>query len=355
MNRRAILWVTIVIVLAFLGLRMLIYYGIVPDVQLRTPTQAEVGLASVFVALLATLAAWQTVREMRLAREVEERPYILIDFDFSNRPLIDLVVTNIGNGSARDVKFHFQPDMITSDGRNISELRLFKDGLQFFPPGKMISQFFDTSIAYFRDEHSTTYEVAISYYNATRTKHYQDPPISLDLSAYRGISYLERKDMNDLVKEIKEVRKSLTDTYREIKRGVAKLDKGIPINTYEVHVISQVDKQTILSKLMEFRDVWTHFYLESTEPYRRLGDIQGKLLSLGREIANLTPACRELDRESVSEILKIASRINDLAMFQFYADGGESVKRFDSQGEEILTLIEAARAKLREPLGGEDL
>lgn len=340
MSMRTLFLAATVVVLALVVSWALVYYEVKPE------------LIGVFIAMLAAIfsflgvvVTWMTVQEMKLAREAQERPYVIMDFDLSDPPIINLVVSNIGNGAAKDVKFTFEPDPVTSDDRNISKsVLLFRDGISFFPPGKTISQFFDMLHAYLGANKPLTFDVTISYRDAQGSRKYKDF-MRLDLSMFKGRHYIVRKGIHDLVKEIEGVGKTVKDTFKEIKRIAAKIDKGIPINAYEFHVISRVDKQTILSKLMEFHDVWTHFYLESKEPYMRLEDVKSKLLSLGRQIANLIPACHELDEQTTSQILKITLRMSDLGRFSFY--GEESVERFNSQGAEILALIEEVKAKVR--------
>lgn len=228
-RRTTFLAIAIVIALVLAGL----VYAVTPDLQLRTLTQAELGLASVFVALLATvfsflgvIATWRTVQEMKLAREAQERPYVIMDFDLSDPPIINLVLSNIGNGAAKGVKFRFEPDLVASDDRNISKsVLLFRDGIKFFAPGKTISVLFDMSHAYLAANKPLTFNVTISYRNAQGTREYKEF-MELDLSMFKGRHYIIRKGIHDLVKEIEKLNK-------EISRAIGLGGRGVLVKTPE--------------------------------------------------------------------------------------------------------------------------
>lgn len=66
--------------------------------------------------------AWQThqqvqaanaaVQEMRVAREAESAPYIMVYFDApAGADFLDVVIKNFGRSAARDVRITFQPPL----------------------------------------------------------------------------------------------------------------------------------------------------------------------------------------------------------------------------------------------------
>jgi len=316
-------------------------------------SQGNLQLASVMVAMVSSIlaaisaaAAWRSVREAQLARETQERPYVIMDFDLSDIPIINLVVRNVGNGSAKDVRFNFLKPMITSDGRDIGKLPLFEQGLRFLPAGKEIPQFFDMSLRYLGDERPPIFEVSISYFNAQGSTFFDDPPIKLDLSVYKGMHYIRQKDFNDLVKEVGNISKYSQDMVSKLERVAKALQNGLHIDTYEFRVIGAVDKETILSKLTEVQNVWTAWYRDSTEQFLTPRKLQPKLESLGYQIVNVVAGCADLADEDKTQLLEIASKVTALSRQRFYADGGESVNRFNASGAEIVALIDEIRPKL---------
>lgn len=316
-------------------------------------SQGNLILTSVIVAMLSSICAaisaaagWRSVRETQLAREMQERPYVIMDFDLSDKGIINLVVKNIGNGSAKDVKFNFLKPMITSDGRDIAKLPLFEQGLRFLPAGKEISQFFDTSVGYFGDARPPIFEVSISYYNGQGSTFYEDPPIKLDLSAYKGMYYIQEKDFNDLVKEVENISKHLRDMVSKLERVTKGLENGLHIDTYEFRIVGAADKKTILSKLTEVQNVWNAWYKDSTEQFMIPRKLQPKLESLGYQIVNLAAGCTDLADEDKTQLLEIAARVTALSRQRFYMDGGESLNRFNASGTEFVALIDEIKPKL---------
>jgi len=318
-------------------------------------SQGNVALLSVMVAIVSNFlvaisaaAAWRSVRETRLTREMQERPYVIMDFDLSDKGIINLVVKNIGNGSAKDVKFKFLKPMITSDGRDIAKLPLFGQGLRFLPAGKEISQFFDTSVGCFGGERPPMFEVGISYYNAQGSTLYEDPPMKLDLSAYKGMYYIQKKDLNDLVKEVENISKHSRDMVSKLERVAKGLEDGLHIDTYEFRIVGAADKKIIISKLTEVQNVWNAWYKDSTEQFMIPRKLQPKLESMGYQIVNLVAGCTDLADEDKTQLLEIASRVTALSRQRFYADGGESYNKFNASGAEIVALIDEIKAKFEE-------
>ena len=344
-NRTKLVMAVIVVLVVVVG-GVLVYRGARPE------------LVGVFIAMLAAISSmvgvvvtWMTVQEMKLAREAQERPYVILDFDLSESHIINLVVSNIGSGAAKDVRFSFKPDLVASDGRNISaSVLLFRQGASFFPPGKTISQFFDVSLDYFAADKPLTFDVMVSYRDATGGKGYKDS-LRLDLPMFKGRMYVARKGVHDLVKEIEKLRKTTDNLVNNTNSIAARLDSGVRLSPYGLQIIPRTGKQALLSKLMEFHNVWTHIYAGSPTPYMKLDEVQGRCLSLGYEIVYLASACRDLDNESSTQILQIASRISDLSNFRFLADGGEATEQFNSQGQEILSLIQGVKSRVIEGMG----
>jgi len=163
-------------------------------------------LALVWLTYQHVNATRETVSEMKAAREVQERPYIIVDVETPRGWIIAVKAENVGNGAAKDVRFKFDPPMVSSQGYNLSEVGLFKQGLDFFPAGKQISTFFDSAPAYFKDDtRPVVFDVAISYADATEDRKYEST-IRLDLSAYKELRFLGEKGMRELVEEIGRLR-----------------------------------------------------------------------------------------------------------------------------------------------------
>lgn len=171
------------------------------------------------IAVAATLLyAVRQFREMRQAREVQERPYIIVDFELADW-LIDVAVSNIGAGAAKDVKFAFNPELVASDGRNLSEsFWLFKEGAAFLPSGKKIPTLFDASNQYFGSGKPLVFEVDISYKDMGGKA--WTTSMKLDLSMYKGRLFVQRKGIDDIAKSMQKLEAQIEKALAPFGRGI---------------------------------------------------------------------------------------------------------------------------------------
>lgn len=164
----------------------------------------------VAVTMLYALFTQQMVVEMRTARELQVRPCVLVDFEFPRGWLMEVVVKNIGDGPARDVRFRFDHPLLNSQGQDFSEYPLFHESIEFLPPHKEIRAAFDSATKYFGKKAQLPLKIIgrISYADATGQRH--DDPLVIDLSIYKNLSFFGHKDMNDLVKEVEELKRAIS-------------------------------------------------------------------------------------------------------------------------------------------------
>jgi hypothetical protein len=162
--------------------------------------------------------------EMRSAREERDRPYVIVDFEVTGW-LIDVAVSNIGAGAAKDVTFAFNPELVASDDRNLSEsFWLFKEGAGFLPPGKKISTLFDASNQYFASGKPLLFDLHISYKDI-RSKAWATS-MKLDLSMYKGRLFVQRKGVHEIAETMEKLE-------QRVQSALAPLGRGILVLTQE--------------------------------------------------------------------------------------------------------------------------
>ena len=93
------------------------------------------------------------VEEMRESRIAQEKPEVIVDADYSDQSVVDVVVRNIGKGAAKDITFEFSAPLASSmsareggEALPLNELPYFKEGLDFLAPGAEIRSLWDTYI-----------------------------------------------------------------------------------------------------------------------------------------------------------------------------------------------------------------
>ena len=90
-------------------------------------------LSSLGTLVVATGILYQG-RQARKARDDTDRPQIIVDADYTGRFTTNIVVRNIGNGTAKNITFEFSAPLESTSGYNITELPYFKHGINFMAP-----------------------------------------------------------------------------------------------------------------------------------------------------------------------------------------------------------------------------
>ena len=70
-----------------------------------------------------------TLEEMRAQRLAGGRPTVIVTDNYNNLPEVDLVIRNMVGGPAKEISFEFSAPVESSDGTVISDLPVFKGGL----------------------------------------------------------------------------------------------------------------------------------------------------------------------------------------------------------------------------------
>jgi hypothetical protein len=65
------------------------------------------------VLAAAAVFAWFQVREAQRLRKEQTRPFVLVDFDAWST-IVEIRITNIGKTIARDVRFDFDPPLVST-------------------------------------------------------------------------------------------------------------------------------------------------------------------------------------------------------------------------------------------------
>lgn len=169
---------------------------------------AASGLATALILFGAALVARRQLREARVLREAQIRPFIVIDFHVLPTSAVYLRISNLGTVMARDIRFSFDRPFVTKlDQLKIQELQIFKKGIESMPPSQVIETFFDTFFG--RDEKDDLYRATVEYRGEGGRKftHRMD----LDLGLYRNTSPVHAKTLDDVHKELEKIAKTLDD------------------------------------------------------------------------------------------------------------------------------------------------
>ena len=168
-------------------------------------------MSLVILTLLSVFTSMRTVSVMEATLKAQTTPSIIAYFDNPRSVLIDLVVKNIGYGTAKEVRLKIAPPLLDHENRDISELSLFKEGIEFFPPNREFRQIVGTTMQFFGEgaQRPLKYELTASYYDSGGNSIYEQI-IPLDLSVYRNLPIARESDIDRLTKEVAKLRQAIT-------------------------------------------------------------------------------------------------------------------------------------------------
>lgn len=331
----------------------------------------DIAAATVKAAEVSQRAAeisQSILTEMREARDEESAPYVVLYFDVqSERNIMDLVIKNVGKSVAKNVKFEFQPPLINSDGKSVSDTSLVKNGIGSIPPGYEIRVLFDTPLWYYGaqadgNELPLIYEVKVSYTGGMVSGE-RVLVQNLDLSPYLGFSFLQQKGMNELVKALEKLVDSGGNVITNRLDNLSEvLKSGLWFKNTEIlsnNAVGIPDTWSLIAqaKLNEFKFLWSSIYAgdinKLVNPF--LNDLRVSSLILSSQILKITAnAPAGVSNEIKNMLLGIASRLNELSSERIYVGKGSRVS-FDNKGTEIVNLIDGVIEKLTSNVEAENI
>lgn len=162
--------------------------------------------------------ASEMVKEARETRITQERPEVIVDADYSNQDVVDVVVRNIGRGAAKDITFDFSAPLVSSISEQkhsesvpLNELPYFKEGIEFLAPGAEIRAFWDTYVGLLpllRSEGLTEGITITSRYKSLADELYETR-WTINPLRISGTPHVKRRGNNEIAKAIESISKDL--------------------------------------------------------------------------------------------------------------------------------------------------
>lgn len=171
-------------------------------------------MSLVLLTLVYAFAQVKMTEVMKLDFMAKNTPSIIAYFDNPQSILFELVVKNIGNGIARNIRVEVNPTLLDVQNRDISKLSLFQNGIDYFPPDREYRQIIGTSRQFF-DEKSRPlrYDLTIYYSDVSGNEKYQQK-IPLDFSVYQNLPVHRDSDIEKLVEEVSQLTRTIESTFR---------------------------------------------------------------------------------------------------------------------------------------------
>ncbi len=190
---------------------------------LLSVAQLAAAIGTISLALLAYFQV-KLLRETRLA---QERPQVIVDADYTDQTVIDVVVRNIGRGAAKEISFDFSAPLVHSFLKTgpefvpLNELPYFKDGIEFLAPGAEIRSAWDTYtnlLPLLREEGLEDGIIIISKYKSLAGDPYETK-WKINPLLVSGSPQVLRRGIDELAKSVEKISKRFdrVTTPRELR------------------------------------------------------------------------------------------------------------------------------------------
>lgn len=168
------------------------------------------------LVLVVTFFYFLETRKMTIATrrqtELLEEPAVSLKISPAegNPNLLYVVMKNTGGGPAYDVSVSFTPDL-TYGETTLNKLKMFNK-MPLLDKGEEVKFFFASAIEYFESNKPLESRASVSYFSSPQSPKNKNPltrEFTIDLSEREGQYHICRRDINDLVNEIEELKHAL--------------------------------------------------------------------------------------------------------------------------------------------------
>jgi len=281
------------------------------------------------------------LKEMKESRDTEVAPYVVVYFDIPyGKHLIYLVIKNIGKSVANNVKLVFQPSLKNRNGERINDMSFIKEGIG--------SSYFNQKDLPF------IYKVNVSYSGGLHSESRTIEQI-MDLSAFKGITLISDKGMNELVTEVEKLVQHNGMMVQNLVKIANYSANGIWLKNPDFLITGlQLNQDAwasnALAKLIEFKTLWMAIYGANPEklvnPF--LADLINRSDTIGSQLLIITSrAPLNIPSELTNHLVEIAVKLSELGDSRFYIDGGDSENSFDMHGNQIITFVDKAIKQIK--------
>lgn len=152
--------------------------------------------------------------QAEVARLDRARPYVQVTVERgeTSSHILDVVISNIGAGPARDVSITVDPPLTRArndDQYQLHQARVFTEPIEMLPPGFRLRMFFDSAIERHEADPKmpSRHRVNVKYHDGH--SHHWEEESTLDLDLMSGILYTETYNIHHVAKALREMQKSL--------------------------------------------------------------------------------------------------------------------------------------------------
>jgi len=236
--------------------------------------------------------------EAKEARMEALAPRLMVYFSPDQIQLAEVVVENIGAGTAANVKITFEPPLQASS-KQLDVNRFFETIKPIFPPRYRLLHGIDTWASYLGAKLPMRYDVRVTYTGKENGRGYDEVHV-LDIESLAHRVEFGKKDIEDLVKEVEKIATVLDDKLK-------KIDSHLEFaNALDFH---QVDERPLRHLLTEIHACWEAAKSVAADQKARLcwePTIRSmRKMTLNAVLSAARESAPESERETITNVLTL--------------------------------------------------
>jgi len=152
--------------------------------------------------------------ETKKMRESQTEPDVFITIQPMERarPLLNLVIQNIGLGAAYDLKFKVDPNIEMRSGRELSDVNFMKNGYRYLAPKQKLESFIASSIEQAQKKEHTLHYITVSYRNKNKKSY--EVTFVLDFTEYFGMLYTDNDPFKGIIDKLETIHRDIDSVSR---------------------------------------------------------------------------------------------------------------------------------------------
>lgn len=207
--------------------------------------EAQVYLvaAQLLVLIAAAVFAWRQVREARVLREEQNRPFVVVDIEVESGYMMYLEVVNMGTSLARDVRIEIDPPLESAIDIQVGKLKMLNEGIATLAPGKKYRTFFEMSFRRNEDRPDLPMNptARVRYWDEKRKRPF-DETLILDMGQYMHMHTVTRHGIHDVHKQLDSIQKTLKGWSANLGRGMVAMSAA-EVKEREDRIVGEMEER----------------------------------------------------------------------------------------------------------------
>lgn len=190
---------------------------------------AVVAIATVFYVRLTSRLVNETIE----LRKAQTRPQLSISI-LPRDPevwIVDMIIENVGNGAAHNVKIKPTNNFEMRNDREFNNIGFVKNGYNYFAPHQRLKFFFTSLIDNKEEKENVKFTIDIFYQDQFGEKYQTE--YRVNLSEFYGIPRYGNPPIYDLAESLKKIEKSINTI----------IDQKLDVNIYNEEDRIRIEKE----------------------------------------------------------------------------------------------------------------